>query len=186
MRTADTLEPCMCVTRIRMCEVYAQCMYTRKMCVQQVSVCTGHVEADCCRIVPGYGEIGSVPLQENSQSPACSTGAAAPYGSSTSGTTIIDRDQSTFGLMCLSSLREVRFPSSAGTTRDDGSACRCPNRSLVHEHSTRLVQARARAVAKQKPFAQYVQKEVRANSFSIATASFLSESARASFLVRCW
>ena len=30
MRTADTLEPCMCVTRIRMCEVYAQCMYTRK------------------------------------------------------------------------------------------------------------------------------------------------------------
>ena len=30
----------MCVTRIRMCEVYAQCMYHRKMCVQKVSVCT--------------------------------------------------------------------------------------------------------------------------------------------------
>ena len=27
------LEPCMCVTRIRMCEVYAQCMNARKMCV---------------------------------------------------------------------------------------------------------------------------------------------------------
>ena len=39
MRTADTLEPCMCGTRIRMCEVYAQWMYTRKMFVQQVSVC---------------------------------------------------------------------------------------------------------------------------------------------------
>ena len=39
MRTADTLEPCMCVTRMRMCEMYAQCIHTRKMCVQQVCVC---------------------------------------------------------------------------------------------------------------------------------------------------
>ena len=38
MRTADTLEPCMCVTRTRMCGMCAQCMYTTKMCVQQVSV----------------------------------------------------------------------------------------------------------------------------------------------------
>ena len=30
MRTADTLEPSMCVTRTRMCEVHAQRMYTRK------------------------------------------------------------------------------------------------------------------------------------------------------------
>ena len=30
----------LCVTRIRICEVYAQCIYTRKMCVQQVRVCT--------------------------------------------------------------------------------------------------------------------------------------------------
>ena len=35
------LEPCMCVTRITLCEVYTQ--YTRKMCVQQVSVCNPSV-----------------------------------------------------------------------------------------------------------------------------------------------
>ena len=45
MRTAHTLEPCMCVTRIRTCEVYAQCVYTRKMCVHQVSVCTDPASA---------------------------------------------------------------------------------------------------------------------------------------------
>ena len=39
-RHAHSLEPCMCVTRIRMCDVYAQCMYSREVCVQQVSVCT--------------------------------------------------------------------------------------------------------------------------------------------------
>ena len=38
MRTADTLEPCMCVTRIRMCEMYAQCQCCTTICVQKVSV----------------------------------------------------------------------------------------------------------------------------------------------------
>ena len=40
MRTADTLEQSMCATHMKRCEVYAQCMYTRKMCVRQVSACT--------------------------------------------------------------------------------------------------------------------------------------------------
>ena len=40
LQTTLSLEPGMCVTRMRMCEVYAQCTYTRKMCLQQVSVYT--------------------------------------------------------------------------------------------------------------------------------------------------
>ena len=48
MRTADTLEPCMCVTRMRMCQVFAQCMYTRK-CACNRWVCV-HLEANDAQV----------------------------------------------------------------------------------------------------------------------------------------
>ena len=57
MRTADTLELCMCVTRIRMCEVYAQCQCCRKNvrvtceCVytpRHTHSCCYHVGANPC------------------------------------------------------------------------------------------------------------------------------------------
>ena len=68
MRTADTLEPCMRVTRIRMCEVYAQIQCCiKKMCVQQKSVCTPPVAHTIVATTWVRTSVGTTPTGKKSK-----------------------------------------------------------------------------------------------------------------------
>ena len=65
MRAADTLDQCMCETRLRMCEVYPQCVYTRKMCVQLVRVCTPSVAHTVDATTWVRTPVGTTPTTKN-------------------------------------------------------------------------------------------------------------------------